>query len=357
MSQASSNKKLILVIGGTGVQGSKPSANGEGSPYAIRVLTRNPEGRRALELKAKGVELVKGTVDDFSSVLNALEGVYGVYVNTDSTTLGEKRETFIGIRIFELAKQVKTVRHYVWSNLEYNTKISGYNPEYAAEHLDGKGRVGDFLFQQASEPTETSMSWTQLTTGPYMDMLFHPFIGPMNKRADGTYVFTSPIGDGHMPMVSLRDIAYFARYIFDHRVETSGKDLRIASDDVTWDYLVRTFTKVTGKPAVYLRQSIDEWWTNWDGADRPYAAMDAHEKVTPNTNTLRKNFTKWWAIYRDNLSQRDFKWIRSVNPEAHTVESWMRENNYTGDLNVRSLLKLEEDTGFVTPNFESVSRL
>ena len=27
--------------------------------------------------------------------------------------------------IFELSKQVKTVRHYVWSNLDYSFKVSG----------------------------------------------------------------------------------------------------------------------------------------------------------------------------------------------------------------------------------------
>ena len=64
-----------------------------------------------------------GSTDDFSSVLAALQGVYGVYVNTDSFTIGEEKEVFTGIRIFELAKQVPTIRHYVWSNLEYISKV------------------------------------------------------------------------------------------------------------------------------------------------------------------------------------------------------------------------------------------
>ena len=64
---SNTDKKLILVVGGTGAQGIavidallEPSSDGTPSPYAIRVLTRNTEGRRAKELQAKGVELAVG---------------------------------------------------------------------------------------------------------------------------------------------------------------------------------------------------------------------------------------------------------------------------------------------------------
>ena len=57
-------------------------------------------------------------------VLNALQGAWGAFVNTDSFTIGEQKEVFLGMRIFELAKQAKTVRHYVWSSLDYVGKVS-----------------------------------------------------------------------------------------------------------------------------------------------------------------------------------------------------------------------------------------
>ena len=62
-----SDKKLVLVLGATGAQGIAvidqllaPSPNGSPSPYAVRALTRDPYGKRALDLAAKGVECVKG---------------------------------------------------------------------------------------------------------------------------------------------------------------------------------------------------------------------------------------------------------------------------------------------------------
>ena len=63
----STNKKLILVIGATGAQGIAvvdallaPAKDGKQSPFAIRALSRDPESKRAKELTAKGVEVVKG---------------------------------------------------------------------------------------------------------------------------------------------------------------------------------------------------------------------------------------------------------------------------------------------------------
>lgn len=145
-----SNKKLILVIGATGAQGLAvidallaSGADGSPSPYAVRALTRNPNSKRAQQLQEKGVECVKGehlvyflfcqlellmqtlpgSFENFPTVLEALKGVYGAWVNTDGFTVGEVREVYAGLRIFELAKQVGTVQHYIWSNLDYSTKV------------------------------------------------------------------------------------------------------------------------------------------------------------------------------------------------------------------------------------------
>ena len=64
-----------------------------------------------------------GALDDFPAVAAALEGVYGVFVNIDGFTVGEEREIYAGMKIFEMAKMAKTVKHYVWSNLEYSLGV------------------------------------------------------------------------------------------------------------------------------------------------------------------------------------------------------------------------------------------
>ena len=66
----------------------------------------------------------QGNHDDLPTVLKALTGVYGAWINTDSFTIGEDKETYLGLRIFELAQLAGTVRHYIWSNLDYALKVT-----------------------------------------------------------------------------------------------------------------------------------------------------------------------------------------------------------------------------------------
>jgi hypothetical protein len=62
--------------------------------------------------------------------------------------------------------------------------------------------------------------------------VMQPLVEPLNKRPEGAFVFAAPICDGHMALVALSDIGWWARYTFDHREETSGKNLKIVSDMV-----------------------------------------------------------------------------------------------------------------------------
>ena len=176
--------------------------------------------------------------------------------------------------------------------------------------------------------------------------------GPLRRRADGTAVFATPVGDGHVPMIALSDLGFFARYTFDHRNETSGAELKIASDIVGWDYLARTFEKVTGQRAVVVRQTLNEWFDNFEGVDDPVA----NERKNDGSTTWRENFSGWWALWRDDVITRDTRWIRSVNPNGHTLESWMREKGYSGEWK-RDLLKNSEDGKTIVPKWDRLARL
>ncbi|CAG8716526.1 9867_t:CDS:2, partial [Acaulospora colombiana] len=206
------SKKLILFIGGTvelGAQGIpaikallSPGKDGEPSPYAVRVVTRDPSNWRAAELQNLGCELVTGSVKDLPSIYNALEGVYGAFVNTDGFTIGEKEELFAAFRIYELAKE-RGVKHYVWSNLDYMSKKGNFDPKYRCGHYDAKGRVADFLKAQPSAKTvEEGTVWSILTSGPYMDMLLNGLFLP-RRQPDDSLVWDLPLGQGKYSGVDL----------------------------------------------------------------------------------------------------------------------------------------------------------
>ncbi|KAF7374914.1 NmrA domain-containing protein [Mycena sanguinolenta] len=331
-----STTKLILVIGATGAQGLAvidallaPATNGSPSPYAVRALTRNPAGQRALELRARG------SFEDQEAVSKALNGVYGVYVNTDGFTVGEIREIYAGMLIFEAAKKTKSLRHYVWSSVPYASKLAGFKPQYRAGHMNGKALVADWLRGQPSTPSNDGLAWTILETVIYTEMLACGLLEPLNIRADGTVVFAVPTGDGKFPLVTLKDIGWWTRYTFDHRAETSGQDLAIASHVVGMDEIAKTFTKVTGKPAVYKPQTLEEWWNNF--------GPQVNSFIGSGSMTIKQNFSGFWNTFGGELVPRDMDWIRSVHPGTQSLEDWMRETNYTGGGS--TILKSREDYG------------
>jgi len=328
----SETKKIILIIGGTGAQGLPIVQNLiKGSPiYHVRVLTRNPEHPRSRKLaESKYVELIQGSANNEEDLQKAFTGVYGAFVNLDGFTIGEKEEVFWGIRCFEIAKEHK-VKHYVWGSLDYGLKESNWTIHTG--HYDGKGRVATFISAFPSTPSST---WSILTSGPYLNMLFE-FLSP-RKESDGTYIFEAPLGkEGRVPMISLEDLGWYARWIFDNPTESSGLDLKIATEHVGWQSLAETFTKVTGKPARFNDLSMDEYFARFgEKADRPVAYQ------APNGMTMRQNFTGFWSLWRNNVVKRDYKLLDKIHPNRLSLEGWMRLVGYDGEK--KTVLKNWED--------------
>ncbi|TRM68603.1 hypothetical protein BD626DRAFT_396056 [Schizophyllum amplum] len=343
--------KRVLVIGGTGAQGMhvipailRPAEDGTPSPYVVRVLTRDPQSRRARELICMGAECVQGRFDNARDVEIALHGCYATFVNTDTYTVGARRELFAAIKIYEAAKRTPTMRHLIWSGLDYGAKLGHHAVGYKTEHHDAKGAFFEYLRVQPSAAGSDGLAWTSISSGVYMEMLNYPLCGPLSRRADGTFVFAAPIEDGRMPMIALDDLGWWARYTLDNRCTTSGAELRVASDMVGWDDLAATFARVTGQPAVHVPLIIDDWLACLIGHDR----LVANEGGT--TTTIADSFSGFWSLWRDRLVQRDMEWVRSVYPGTHSLEMWMRETGYTGRIGSNALKNAEDGKARLLPN-------
>jgi len=181
--------------------------------------------------------------------------------------------------------------------------------------------------------------WTLLTTGPYLDLLTGMW-GPFKAREDGTALFVSALGpQGRIPFMSLDDIAWWARYIFDNPTKTTGKDLEVASEVISYPELVERFTRATGIPAELKEISFDEYFEMLHGADQPIA------QDLQGGTSIEEDFRSFFALYRDNVVKRDMDWVRSVHPGTMTLERWIKENNYTGG-GFSPLLKAVEDNKF-----------
>jgi hypothetical protein len=130
------------------------------------------------------VSVIQGQQDNQADLHRLFKGVWGAWVNTDGFTIGEKNETFYGIRAYEIARH-HGVEHYVYAATDYAVKDCDWDENYHWGHNDAKGRVADFILAQKQSPTKASV----ITTGPYMNMLFDgmfvsfsasemPLIGP-----------------------------------------------------------------------------------------------------------------------------------------------------------------------------------
>lgn len=150
-------------------------------------------------------------------------------------------------------------------------------------------------------------------------------------------MFKSPMGHGgSIPLIALDDLGWWARYIFDNPSSTTGKNLEIASEPSTFPHIVDTFKRVTGLPAEYEALSMDEYFKLWNGNEIPLAYDD------PSGKSWEENFRAFWALWRDNIVQRDMEWTRSIH-QPTTLETWMRDSNYTGTMGLALLKDVQDD--------------
>ena len=104
--------RTILITGATGNQGGAVARALQGTGFHLRGLTRMPEGERAAALAGQGVDIVKGDLDNETTLRHALAGAWGVFSVQNTLEAGVEREEAQGKRLATLAREAG-VEHYV----------------------------------------------------------------------------------------------------------------------------------------------------------------------------------------------------------------------------------------------------
>ncbi|KAH8698439.1 hypothetical protein BGW36DRAFT_339526 [Talaromyces proteolyticus] len=336
-----SNRPEILVIGGTGAQGIPVvEALGKSGRYTVRLFTRDPKSTRARTLAMlPNVKIHQGNVTSQEDLHAAFRGVYGAWVNTDGFTLGEKNELFYAIRAYEIALH-EGVKHYVWANSDYALRKAGWNERYHWGHNDAKGRVGDFILAQGQQRIKSTL----FTTGPYMEMLFDGMFKP-EEREDGTIVWANPAGNGKIPLIALDDVGSYVLWIFDNVERSAGVDLEVTTDQVSFQDILEVFIRVTGKKAVHITLSMEEYMDKVEPyPNAPANFIGGKNRIDDESNmTWRQNFTAWWRYWSEGIgATRDFALLDEIFPgRIKSLETWMRKVDYQGK--PKQVLKNLED--------------
>jgi hypothetical protein len=157
---ASSNKKIIVVVGATGNQGSSVTQTFlKDSNWHVRALTRNPSSAAAQALHSLGAEVIKADLSDLSSLDIAFKDANVIFLNTTFWETygpltsqehgGEKRkiafdtEVSYGKNAAIAAAKVPSLERLVYSALPPANKHS--KGKYSPSHMDSKAAIVEYI--------------------------------------------------------------------------------------------------------------------------------------------------------------------------------------------------------------------
>lgn len=204
---ATQSKKILVVVGATGNQGSSVTetflASGE---WHVRCITRNPESTAAKKLGSLGAELVQGDLSDRDSLVKGFESAQALFANTDfwstyfdpttaakaeaaQQSLGKYAfdvEVTHGKNIADVAASVPALERFVFSALPPLDK--GFSGEISnCYHWDSKATIIDYI-QKSHPDLDAKMSTIYLSA-----YTTNAFIIPRWDRRSSSYKIMVPM--------------------------------------------------------------------------------------------------------------------------------------------------------------------
>jgi uncharacterized protein YbjT (DUF2867 family) len=304
------SKPVITVFGATGAQGgglARALLADPGRHFAVRAVTRRPDGQAARELAAAGAEVVLADIDDGGSVRRALEGAYGAFFVTNFWEYVSGAREEAQAQLLAGAAAQAGVRHAIWSTLEDTRefipadgrRMPVLEQRYNVPHFDAKGAANRFFAQQRV-PT------TYLYTSAYLENMIHFGMGPQ-RRPDGSLAVTFPTADARIPWIGAEDIGIAAFEIFLRGDALIGDSIGIAGDHLTGAELAAGLAKALGEPVAFNAVTPDQFRAfGFDGA---------------------VELGNMWQFKRDcapeYLARRDLARARALHPGLRDLPAWL----------------------------------
>src|SRR5262249_55392352 len=278
--------KTVLVTGATGRQGGAVIRNMVPRGWKLRALTRNPDGDSAQSLRRCGVEIVKGDLEDSSSVARAVAGVYGVYSVQDFWAVGAKREISQGKNLAAAAKKAG-VAHFVYSS------VGGAERNSGIPHWESKWQIENTI-------RELGLPATMIRPAAFMEMYYidQVEVGILKGK------LAAPMrGDKPYQTIATNDIGTFVALAFERPSEFIGKELEIAGSELTNIEAAKVFSRVLGKPVRFQKLPL------------PLIRLLAS-----------KEFYLMFRWFNEAGFAADIPGLRHRYPEVHlhTLEEWLR---------------------------------
>ncbi|WBB53123.1 NmrA/HSCARG family protein [Verrucosispora sp. WMMD573] len=235
----------ILVIGATGKQGGATARALLDRGVAVRALVRDTGTDAALALRDRGVELVRGDLDDPASLLAAADGADGVFSIPfpDVTDLRGDAELRRSRNVVEAARKAG-VSHFVHSSVSGAGDFHRNQPGWA------EGRWDRHYWESKADIDELVRTggfahWTVLKPATFMENLLG-WSYLFGDWSDGTIV-TGFAKDTRIAWIAVDDIGETAATAFTDPGRLDGMDVELAGDLLTMTEVAAILSEVTGR--------------------------------------------------------------------------------------------------------------
>jgi uncharacterized protein YbjT (DUF2867 family) len=282
----------VLVIGATGRQGGSVTRHLLERNRTVRALTRDLADPRAVALETRGVELVKGDMEDPASLEAAMRGVCGVYSVQDYWSVGAVAEIRQGRNVADAAAKVG-IDQIVYSS------VGGAERDAHIDHWDTKWQIEQHI-------RALGLPATILRPAAFMENYYIPAV----EKALVKGRLLDPIrANKSYQTIASDDIGKFAALAFDRADAFIGKSLEIAGSDLTNPQAAEIFARVLGRPVKYR-----------------------HLPLPITRIALGKEYYQMFRWFNRAGFQADIRALHRDYPEIHltTLEEWLHQEGWKG---------------------------
>lgn len=281
-----SERRVIVVTGATGRQGSAVTRHLLEQGWRVRALTRNIAGKQAQALAALGAEVVRGDLDDTTTLRPAFAGAGGVYSVQNPYISGPGGEVRQGKNVADIA-EASGIRHFVYASAgtgQPGTGIPSWETKLQVEaHLKALGLPATIL---------RPMAFMELMT----EKKFYPAMSTW-------HVMPALMGWSRgVAWLCTDDLGAIAARVFADPQRFIGQDLALASDVQSLEQCRSLYREATGQ--FPRRFPLPVWAFQRFG----FAGQD---------------LTTMWRWLRTASIDFETATARAIHPQALTVRDWL----------------------------------
>ncbi|KAJ5600423.1 hypothetical protein N7450_001490 [Penicillium hetheringtonii] len=299
--------KLITVFGATGNQGGSVieailNDPGLSKEFKIRGITRDTTKKSAQNLAKKGVEVVTADLDSVESLTAALKGSHTVFLVTNYwEKMNADVEFSQGKNIADVSKAIG-VSHLIFSSL-HNVTEETKGRLTQVPHFDSKANVEKYI-------RESGVRCSFVLPGYYMSN----FTQMLTRAEDGSYQLFYPVGNkAKFPLFdAAQDTGLFVKVALKHADKLKNRQVLAAAKYYTPQEIVDTFSKVSGKKAVFIQVSPEQYKASLPSAvaseyleNQLFVEEPGYylgESLDPTLELVDSNPTTWEEFVKKNVS-------------------------------------------------------